>query len=692
MRTFAREPKGILRVKSAKTAIPRREYFGQSREVSSILNLQRKTGNQAAERLPQVKAEGLELESNTTAADRFAHDFARIPVGPDTPGAHAVSKVQAKPKISAPRDRYEQEADRVADQIMRMPDPQPRGCRAEQSGQQKLQTESVLRGHDPEWTTVSSVTHQAASSGQPLDSTTRGFMEARFGLDFSVVRVHTDAQAGEAARAVNARAYTSGRDIVFGRSQYAPATKEGRHLFAHELAHVVQQGTCLSGTSAPLIQRVVGGDVTQMSITPDFAHDLTDRELEEQIRVVRNQISMDMFDSPENEEIAQVNLMILEAESGRRGQEGAPRSEERRQATAREGYQDQGVVFSYDRIVSEETMSNPNPQSGFDQSEINRIAHDPRLLEQVYYDAASGNPRARWLVQQYEGVAGALGRYIARELNAWKCLIINCTVDWERIIFSPSTRSGRHLRSILSDAFEREARRIGLQREIISHVLMLLVAGATARGVLAREAGAARAGMPSGEAAAVGRAGGEARVAVGGGQPVVVYRGTTYRFIEGRSRMVHDLGDGTYWTYEMSQGVRFAQLRRAQVQSVEPGAPGVVLRAEVHPAELGRVMDFYNNPALRGEWEAFVRSQPGGRYVLQGGPSEIYNGHLQNWLQSRGIRLQDFDVIVGPDYIHGGSQICIRNPGIAARVLSRAREAARAHEPVTPSYPEIPEY
>lgn len=80
------------------------------------------------------------------------------------------------------------------------------------------------------------------SSGQPLDLATRGFFEPRFGHDFSKVRVHTDAQAAESARAVNALVYTVGRDVVFGTSQYAPETHDGKRLLAHELTHVVQQG------------------------------------------------------------------------------------------------------------------------------------------------------------------------------------------------------------------------------------------------------------------------------------------------------------------------------------------------------------------------------------------------------------------------------------------------------------------
>lgn len=87
------------------------------------------------------------------------------------------------------------------------------------------------------------------SQGQPLDATTRALMEPRFGHDFSHVRVHTDARAVASARAIDARAYTVGPDIVFGEGQYAAHTSEGRRLIAHELAHVLQQRGSSQGGS-----------------------------------------------------------------------------------------------------------------------------------------------------------------------------------------------------------------------------------------------------------------------------------------------------------------------------------------------------------------------------------------------------------------------------------------------------------
>lgn len=77
--------------------------------------------------------------------------------------------------------------------------------------------------------------------GQPMDAATRTWFERRFGHDFGNVCVHQDSRAIASARAINARAYTVGHDIVFGDGQYAPHTPSGRHLLAHELAHVIQQ-------------------------------------------------------------------------------------------------------------------------------------------------------------------------------------------------------------------------------------------------------------------------------------------------------------------------------------------------------------------------------------------------------------------------------------------------------------------
>ena len=93
-----------------------------------------------------------------------------------------------------------------------------------------------------ETTGVPPIVHEVLRSpGQPLDPATRAFMEPRFGHDFSTVQVHTDTQAAQSTRAVNALAYTVGHDVVFATGQYAPGMRASQRLLAHELTHVVQQ-------------------------------------------------------------------------------------------------------------------------------------------------------------------------------------------------------------------------------------------------------------------------------------------------------------------------------------------------------------------------------------------------------------------------------------------------------------------
>lgn len=79
------------------------------------------------------------------------------------------------------------------------------------------------------------------SPGRPLNVPVRGEMEHRFGHDFGHVRIHADERAAASAASVNARAYTVGLNVVFARGEFAPRTRAGRQLLAHELAHTVQQ-------------------------------------------------------------------------------------------------------------------------------------------------------------------------------------------------------------------------------------------------------------------------------------------------------------------------------------------------------------------------------------------------------------------------------------------------------------------
>jgi Domain of unknown function (DUF4157) len=143
--------------------------------------------------------------------------------------------LQAKLMVNEPGDRYEQEADRIADQVMATP-----GYSAVSGAPLRIQRFSG-QSHGQGGAVPSSVDRTLASPGRPLEPAVRQDMENRFGYDFSRVRVHTGAAAEQSVRDVSAHAYTVGRDIVFGAGEFTPGTHEGRRLLVHELTHVVQQ-------------------------------------------------------------------------------------------------------------------------------------------------------------------------------------------------------------------------------------------------------------------------------------------------------------------------------------------------------------------------------------------------------------------------------------------------------------------
>ncbi len=165
--------------------------------------------------------------------------------------------------ISAPGDPYEREADVIADQVMRMADPQAiaaapprlqRKCAAcEDEEKAAIQTKAADSGDAPAEHDIAAAIGVAGRGGTSLPDALRSWFEPRFGYDFGAVRIHADAAGAAAARSVRARAYTTGRDIVFGSGQYAPGTPHGRHLLAHELVHVVQQR---GGSPASPVQAV----------------------------------------------------------------------------------------------------------------------------------------------------------------------------------------------------------------------------------------------------------------------------------------------------------------------------------------------------------------------------------------------------------------------------------------------------
>ena len=209
--------------------------------VDSILYLQRTIGNQAVSRLIKSKA------------------------------------LQAKLRIGQPGDVYEHEADRVADAVMRMPAPQKvsinnsriqrasttfeenelkrqpieeeeeeeeklqRQPAEEEEEEKKLQAKNVSVSNPVVDSVIENQIQCMKGGGRSLSQGERAFFEPRLGYDFSDVRVHEDAKASEAARGVNARAFTIGKDVVFNAGEYSPDNQKSQKLMAHELTHVIQQ-------------------------------------------------------------------------------------------------------------------------------------------------------------------------------------------------------------------------------------------------------------------------------------------------------------------------------------------------------------------------------------------------------------------------------------------------------------------
>lgn len=229
---------------------------------------------------PKRVASGARHGTSPTAADGALSPATKL----SQPLSNHGLLLQAKLRIGAPGDRYEREGERMAEQVMRIPEPAfEQGLAEGSAGEETVQRacctecsegrtcaaskeEEILQAQPlpdcapalPEgWANRFAALR---GGGQPLPASLRRFFEPRFGCDFSAVRIHADGPAATAAREVQARAFTVGRDIVFAAGHYAPQTTSGQRLLAHELTHVVQQGAAAEGGGARMrigrVQRV----------------------------------------------------------------------------------------------------------------------------------------------------------------------------------------------------------------------------------------------------------------------------------------------------------------------------------------------------------------------------------------------------------------------------------------------------
>ena len=236
----------------------------------------------AAQAAEQAKREQLAQQE---AQKQEAAKAKRKGKKPKKGGKPKNAKVQLKLKIGAPNDRFEQEADAVADQVVKGKEQEANSQGQEANGKGQTATSPVEVQRKPIFdsnadadvqmkcaaceeedavqraahTDLSSGTHEGGTadssfesslasskgSGSALPTDTRQKMESGIGADFSGVRVHTGSEAAQLSDSIGAQAFTHGNDVYFNEGKYNPSTTEGAHLLAHELTHTVQQGAAV---------------------------------------------------------------------------------------------------------------------------------------------------------------------------------------------------------------------------------------------------------------------------------------------------------------------------------------------------------------------------------------------------------------------------------------------------------------
>lgn len=239
----------------------------------NLLFLQRTVGNRAVAQLLQRKGKLSQPgDAYEREADRVADHVLRMPVPSSSqsePYSAQANGVQIQ-RVTLPQNAELRRQPLSEEEKRKRPEEETvvqmkpvdglgtvqRQTMPEDEEKRKRQEEEFVQAKEQS-EGASEITPQAesqindllSSGGEPLSESARNYFEPRFGQDFSDVRVHHGGQATESAQAINARAYTAGRDVVFGSGEYAPDTSEGKRLLAHELTHVVQQD------SSSLVQR-----------------------------------------------------------------------------------------------------------------------------------------------------------------------------------------------------------------------------------------------------------------------------------------------------------------------------------------------------------------------------------------------------------------------------------------------------
>ncbi len=232
--------------------------------------------------------------------------------------------IQAELTVNPPDDNYEQEAERISEivtrnintEINRQPEEEEEEetesksllqRQPEEEEEEELQVgTSLQRQSETVADNLEARIENARGNGQHLSDSVRGPMDKAFGVDFSSVNVHTDAEADKFNRELNARAFTTGQDIFFRQGEYNPRSGDGQKLIAHELTHVVQQNG--AGISPQKLKKMElakkksakrqaeeegGGE----EVGGEEGGDLTDQELEPEEEVEKGPEEGQMFNA-----------------------------------------------------------------------------------------------------------------------------------------------------------------------------------------------------------------------------------------------------------------------------------------------------------------------------------------------------------------------------------------------------------
>lgn len=254
MLTFIHKPKVTQPSVSANPKKSHQTFWNQNRDAHAGFYPNSRIGKQTNENLLNPKSGDSEISLLTDSSTTTGYEFSSMPVV-----SAGNRNIQAKLKINDPGDRSEQEADAVADSIIRLghnagnktfsagPTAIQRKCAACEKEEEKLKRKPKTNDSGSFNQKLASAALQSKlngslGKGSPLPGETNEFMGNAIGADFSKVKIHTGSDAVQMNQTLKARAFTYGSDIYFNKGEFNPGTREGKRLLGHELTHVVQQG------------------------------------------------------------------------------------------------------------------------------------------------------------------------------------------------------------------------------------------------------------------------------------------------------------------------------------------------------------------------------------------------------------------------------------------------------------------